>query len=327
LDRDVVVAAALLHDVGHPPFGHAGEAALDETLKRHGVHEGFDANAQSFRIATRLAQVAAGAPGFNLTRATLDASLKYPFTYDEAPRSKYGVYRDDVPVFRWVRGTKPNHRPSLEASLVDCADEIAYTVQDLVDFARAGIVPLGDVSRDTHAVGARGEAVSRILQRLETTRNAPSMGAVHQALRVLDDLCRSGSHQRGPLTGLHQVRRQLLQRYVHALEVEGVNDAIAVRLAPDLRLELKVLLEFTRAYVFTTYLETQQRQQAQSLTAVFEVYVEACRRPAARQERLPVPVPPEVFEDQPQAQRLRAIADVVSGLTESDVRQLHQQLI
>src|SRR5690242_455449 len=96
-DPDLVDAACLAHDLGHPPFGHTGEAALDEAAAKAG---GFEGNAQSFRLLTRLEPKVEGA-GLNLTRATLDATLKYPWAKDG--RTKYGVYDDDVATFQWAR--------------------------------------------------------------------------------------------------------------------------------------------------------------------------------------------------------------------------------
>ncbi len=97
-DPDLVDAACLAHDLGHPPFGHNGETALDEVAQPAG---GFEGNAQSLRVLTRLEVKVVGA-GLNLTRAALDAATKYPWPR-RADRRKFGVYDDDLAVFAWLR--------------------------------------------------------------------------------------------------------------------------------------------------------------------------------------------------------------------------------
>ena len=160
-DPDVAETAALAHDLGHPPFGHNGERALDALAAAAG---GFEGNAQTLRLVTRLEaksvdETGAGV-GLNLTRATLDACLKYPWSRTEArpasgthtdgtPRAiaKFGVYDDDLPVFTWVREGVDARRRCLEAQVMDLSDDIAYSVHDVEDGVVAGRIEL-DALRD-----------------------------------------------------------------------------------------------------------------------------------------------------------------------------------
>ncbi|NJL29795.1 MAG: dNTP triphosphohydrolase [Thermoanaerobaculia bacterium] len=140
VDPEVVEAAALAHDLGHPPFGHIAERELDELLRKQGDMEGFEGNAQSFRILTKLAFVAKQHPGLNLTRATLNATLKYPWRRQTAGKGqhKWGAYYSERPELEWARQNGPRGETRcVEAELMDWADDITYAVHDLEDFYRA----------------------------------------------------------------------------------------------------------------------------------------------------------------------------------------------
>ncbi|SEC18321.1 dGTPase [Paramicrobacterium humi] len=139
LAPDVVDTACLAHDIGHPPFGHNGEKALNDWALEIG---GFEGNAQTLRVLTRLEpKVFAddGTPyGLNLTRASLDASCKYPWpashaVADPSGRAKYGFFDDDTAAFRWLRAGAPEGQRCIEAEVMDLSDDIAYSVHDFED--------------------------------------------------------------------------------------------------------------------------------------------------------------------------------------------------
>jgi dGTPase len=148
LAPDVVDTACLAHDLGHPPFGHNGERALNEWCTDVG---GFEGNAQSLRLLTRLEPKVFGPDGrpygLNLTRASLDASVKYPWGLDAAVedpsgRQKFGYYPEDEAAFAWLRSGAPPRRPCIEAQVMDLSDDIAYSVHDFEDAVVGGSVDL-----------------------------------------------------------------------------------------------------------------------------------------------------------------------------------------
>lgn len=177
-DTVVAQAAAHAHDLGHPPFGHLGERVLDRLARtRLGLPEGFEGNAQTFRILTHLDTLGRDFDGLNLTAATRAATLKYPWTRAawagisladvraaDRPRGaginpldgadKFSAYALEAAEMEEVLAAFPAISPGMqtvECAVMDLADDIAYAVHDLDDFAKAGVLQRGEVLREFSA--------------------------------------------------------------------------------------------------------------------------------------------------------------------------------
>lgn len=195
----VVQAAASAHDLGHPPFGHLGEQVLDRLAREHlGLSDGFEGNAQTFRILTTLDSTDTSARGLNATAAVRAAVLKYPWTRQEwrtdalvppaeLPRGvgidralgalKYSAYLLNADEMAEVRQAYPHierHRQTVECSVMDVADDIAYAVHDLDDFFRAGILEHTTVSGELNSwLSGRRRLAAMTIDELESSVRSP----------------------------------------------------------------------------------------------------------------------------------------------------------
>ena len=211
-DPDLVDTAGLAHDVGHPPFGHNGESALDLLAGDIG---GFEGNAQSLRVLVRLETKVVDADGrsagLNLTRAALDAATKYPWPR-RAGRTKYGVYAEDLAVFGWLRAGAPGERRCLEAQVMDWADDVAYSVHDVEDGVYAGHIPVAALS------SAEERARVCDVARERYSADYPDLPARFAALLDLEVL-RSLAGYDGSLAGRAALKRatsELTERFTAA---------------------------------------------------------------------------------------------------------------
>ncbi|WP_221584379.1 deoxyguanosinetriphosphate triphosphohydrolase family protein [Microbacterium sp. G2-8] len=156
----VVQAAASAHDLGHPPFGHLGEHTLDRLARdRFRLREGFEGNAQTFRILTRLDEHDQPGVGLNLTAAVRAAVLKYPWLRGHGAgrrggSRKFSAYAADVDDMRDALAAYPlieEGQQTVECSIMDIADDIAYSLHDLDDFYRAGLLNQATISAEFRA--------------------------------------------------------------------------------------------------------------------------------------------------------------------------------
>jgi dGTPase len=248
---DLLEAAALAHDLGHPPFGHNGEEALRGLMSKH-ARGLFEGNAQSFRIVTNLEpKVEAGDRwcGLDLTRTTLKAILKYPLTEDEALEQgaeKFCIYRDaeDQAVYEWLfDGQEPAR--TVATNMLEAADDIAYAAHDFEDGVWSGMIPLFRLLDESDQ-----SARELLLERLGKSKRHAAVFEGVDINNVLDQFCRTYALQdqdwaRKPFDGSRSSRSKLKK-----LTAALIGDFIAGVTPKDEFSEMSAELE-QRLYLLT----------------------------------------------------------------------------
>ncbi|WP_433802691.1 deoxyguanosinetriphosphate triphosphohydrolase [Actinomycetospora sp. CA-084318] len=321
LDPDVVDTAGLAHDIGHPPFGHNGERALDAVAAEAG---GFEGNAQTLRLLTRLEPKTledGPASGLNLTRATLDACMKYP--WERGSGRKFGVYADDVEVFAWIRDPA-DRRACLEAQVMDWADDVAYSVHDVedailaarIDPARLAVPDDGLIALAAAAFGAEPDELARAAERL----------AAYPPLRAVADLDAPGSLT--AQVALKRLTSELVGRFVAAAVEETIATTGRERPEPtdDLvvparaRAEVTLLKAAAVRWVMSdpVRLRAQEAERGLLTDLVGRLWDGApdALDPAFR---------PAWDAAQDDAGRLRVVVDQVAVLTDAQARSWHRR--
>ena len=323
-DPDLMEGACLAHDIGHPPFGHNGEDALNAVSEICG---GFEGNAQSFRLLVRLeAKTVDGSGrsfGLNLTRASLDAATKYSW-----PRSlnvrKFGVYDDDLEVFDWVRLGAPVGEQSIEAQIMDWSDDVAYSVHDLEDALVTGHVKLEHISDDLADLFA---VAHDTYMGDMTEREAQDALAALQALSCWPKNY-DGSHRH--LARLKDLASQLVGRFALAAESatrDQYGDGPLTRYNGNLvvpraqRIEVAILKSIATYYVINAA-ASQERYADQQIVIRELVEMVLSQAPASLDS---------FFLDDwsramSEAQRLRVVVDQVASLTDPGAYALHAKL-
>ena len=323
---DIAETAALAHDLGHPPFGHNGERALAELSETCG---GFEGNAQTLRLLTRLEAKTVDADGrsvgLNLTRATLDACTKYPWPRDHhGPSSgqKFGVYQDDKPVFSWLRDGAPGTRQCLEAQVMDLADDVAYSVHDVEDGVVAGRVDLTTIDpaavwetvRHWYLPDASDDRLDDVLAGLRTQESWPT--TPYDGSRVAQ-------------AALKNLTSDLIGRFCGAVQLAtfAASGGPFIRYEADLvvpeetRLEIAVLKGVAAHYVMQAQdrldLMARQRELLGELVAVLVARGGTDLQPSFAHDWA------EATDD---AGRLRVVVDQVACLTDPSAVAWHQRL-
>src|ERR1700756_2514111 len=287
LNEDLAEALALVHDIGHPPFGHAGERALDGCLRRHGRN--FDHNLHALRIVEHFEQRYAAHRGLNLTLGVREGIIKHSRDYNPEEHPELAVYFLD-------------QRPPLEAQLIDLADEIAYLTADLDDGVESGLLEISHIRDNVSILG-------RCYRKVEQEHaGVDEKYLFNEALQLMqntltDDLIETtgrNAHDIGAHS-LEDIRRHPARLALFSPQVEAE------------RLQEKRYLYDT---LYTCEpLETEHEKAEEVVTALFDHWIND-------PEELPV----SYFDEVENEGLARVVADYIAGMTDSFILLQYAQI-
>jgi dGTPase len=348
---DVVEAAALAHDLGHPPFGHATEVELNNLVRDAGLKDGFEGNAQSFRIITRLAASDAltlknagkddehedSVPGLNWTRQSLDSVLKYPWGFGENPQypKKWGFYDSEREIFDWVRRGLPKLQRSLGAEIIDWADDITYAIHDLLDFFRSGKIPIDRLRTDrieylrffNGILGRRPEWEKDEDEYAKALANLIADFPFYPERRFKD----SNEDQ----MRLQLFATSLIRPFVEAIAYvpDAKSPGATARIDPLARRQVDLLKQFTWHYIILNRdLALPQAGQRKAVRTVFRKLLLAARRkdlhffPAATQDCLNWNQVMKSISGEKKLEEVRLVADYIAGMTEKELMRVYRAM-
>jgi dGTPase len=288
LDEDLTEALALAHDVGHPPFAHAGEEELNRQMQAFG--DGFDHNLHALRIVERFEQRYARFPGLNLSFEVREGIVKHSRDFGPGERPEFDPYL-------------PGLRPPLEAQLIDLADEIAYNTADLDDAFSAGLLDAEDIA------GAVPQ-YAPIFEAVETQwAGATARERFHEGLRQLVDTLVSGL-----ITGT--VEKAGAAGAGNVEDVRHCRERL-VTFTPEAGETSRTLKRFLMQKVYTSPALNEDR--ARSVTMIAELFRYFLDSPESL---------PEAYREQSAGEPAhRAVCDYIAGMTDSFFRRTYDQFL
>lgn len=278
LNEDLAETLALVHDIGHPPFGHAGERALDECLRRHGRR--FDHNLHALRIVEHFEQRYAAHRGLNLTLGVREGIVKHSRDYNVSDHPELAPYFLD-------------QRPPLEAQLIDLADEIAYLTADLDDGVESGLLEIGHICENV-------EILSRCYRIVEQQHAGVEQKFLfHEALQLMqniltDDLIRNTRDN----------ARAIGAESLEDIRVHPTRLALFSSQAEAERLQEKRYL-YDTLYTCDA-LEVEHDKAEEVVTALFNFWINE-----------PEELPQAYFDEVQDEGLARVVADYIAGMTDT----------
>lgn len=287
LNVDLSEALALVHDIGHPPFGHAGERALDALMRRHG--EFFDHNLQALRIVEDFELRYAAFRGLNLTFEVREGIIKHSHDYTVAQHPELSEYLLDL-------------RPPLEAQLIDLTDEIAYNTADLDDGYEAKLLRLEDIRKNV-------EVFERFFREVEAKYpDASDKMKFNEALKRM----------------LNRFVTDLIDNTRTRIAQSGVASLEDVRRFPERLVAFSPAVEQERreakAYLYKALYESKplQPEKFKAEKVVSETFDFLVANPGA--------LPPAYREKAERDKLVRVVCDYIGGMTDHYIQDVHKKL-
>lgn len=360
LDQDVVETACLAHDLGHPPFGHPAESAIQDQIDSD---DGFEGNPQSFRIVNNVAihkqPYGDTHRGLDLTLASLNAILKYPWQRSPVGKKskKWGYYTTEQEEFNRTQELRTpgndSDSKSLEAQIMDWADDLTYAIHDLVDFYKAGLIPLDELIRSSaeqevildkfeadyerdidgwDGTGFLEQFLPGLAKVATTSENQSSFN------NQLDTPFRSSSTEQAVVSFMSS---ELVERYLGQWDDVNVTVDPGIRggldIDPILRHEINLLQFLSEYYVFNDpALLAQQEGHRKIVTELFDLLLRAAEDNGVSRGLLPPPFDEKIdrieednlgYSDiEPETLRNRIVADIIASMTEQQAMELYERI-